>query len=863
MDGRASTAPIARLLLAGCLALTCWIALRVWTPDEHNLTATGEGDYPAFSNFDAAPPGQPLIDWSLFRFPTLEVTLDDAGGDPPASGGNLLSLLEPQPTLMPANVDSFAPELKLDLVARSTRSTNLSMDELDRLAAITTGVDAWFSDNGLYHPWSILGMNTGRAWVAVGRWWASHVPSDFGAATGDFLIASQQRIGTFVYHRIRATPLQFVGPRLSVEPDDRLAMASPIAQQPTLADDFDAITFAEPTMLLAQIERLAECPWSATWAKAADREIRRLCLGSARDPLELKETLEHLSRLTREARELSAECNQEPLRMQLMQAHYGLARRLNRWQLAADLHWRPTNLWAHQSDRDTVLARQRFALRGPIVGMNPGTESEEALDAERRSFLADAVDVAQLTADLERLESTGSPHAARLISAGQRQLGASTDDRHRQIASEIEEHYRNANFRVAVSGELLNRWLPEQPPVTQGVRDRITGSPVRGQSRTETDLFIRLVPDPFIWRVGLEAKGEVAALTTSGEGSVTVRSQGATSFEARKLLLVRADGVQAWPAIAKADVSQRLLGISSSYDQVPLMGNYIRSQATEEYHRRREQARREVEAKVSHRARAALDEQTEAWIAGIEQQIRTRALQRAEELDLEVTPIELRTTDSRLIARLRLASVDQLAAYTPRPQAPADSLFSVQLHETALNNAMQGLRLGARRLTSVELADLLAEKLNFITSEIPETARRTTFQFADDAVQLRFEEGRLHVTLAIREMLHDRSAVRDFKVHAYYRPEVEGISAKLVRDGSLQMEGRLRHSDRARLHAVFGKALAENSTLELVRLPDDADTAQRLAGLMVTQLVIDDGWLGLSIGPEAEDRTAVRTRYVR
>jgi hypothetical protein len=190
-------------------------------------------------------------------------------------------------------------------------------------------------------------------------------------------------------------------------------------------------------------------------------------------------------------------------------------------------------------------------------------------------------------------------------------------------------------------------------------------------------------------------------------------------------------------------------------------------------------------------------------------------------------------------------------------------LLSVQLHETAINNALRGLNLANQRYTAAELATLLAEKLELPAAELPPSAQRTVFHFGDAGAQARLVEGRLHITLAVREMVHDRSVARNFIVHAYYRPEIDGLSAKLVRDGSLQMEGRLRNGDRARLHAAFGKVFDEDRPLELFRLPAEADEAQRLAGLMVTQLVIDDGWLGLSIGPEAADRTAVRTRFVR
>lgn len=862
MDGRASTAPLGRVVLVGFLSLACWVALRVWTADRHAVP--NEMD-PEIAEVVAVPPGQPLIDWKLFRFPTLELSSDDVNAKPHLNGESLLSLLKPnQPEPIGDGFSFYTPELELDRMTAPAPSDSLSDAELERMSAVARGVDKWFPDDGLYHPWAILGMNTCRGWTIIGRAW-----TDFWASppTGELLVDTGVRVGGFLSKSIRLAPQQLVGPRISVDPDDRLAMATPREPQPTLVNGVDATTFAEPTTLLAQIERLAERPWSAPWAVAVDHDIRRLCSGSVRDATDLASTLDHLELLSRQARELAAECDQEPLRMELMQAHYGLARRLNRWQLTADLHNRPTSLWARHKTQEinmgSILARQRFASRGPIVGFDSGVGANGALDVESGSSVARLVNVAQLSADLEALESTGNARAAQSVVAGQRQLHVSTDERHRQLASEIEEHYRNANFRIAVSAELLNRWLPAQTPVTQPVRDRIVGTPVRGQSRTETELTVRLVPDPFLWRVGLEARGDVAATTTSGERSVAVRSQGSTSFEARKLLLVRADGVQAWPAVAKADAEQRLLGISSSYDQVPLVGSFVRSQANEEYHRRREQARREVETKVAARARAALDEQSEAWIEDIEQQFRDRALRQAEELELDVTPIELRTTDTRVIARLRLANENQLAAYTPRPQAPLDSLLSVQLHDTALNNALQGLKLGGRRLTGVELIEVLANKLGIASGDLPEAARRTTFEFDEDAVHVRLTEGRLHVTIVVREMIHDRVSVRDFKVHAHFRPRIEGISATLVRDGSLEMEGRLRHADRARLHAVFGKALAEDRTFDLVRLPSDADTAQRLAGLMITQLVIDDGWLGLSVGPATAERTAVRTRYLR
>jgi hypothetical protein len=59
------------------------------------------------------------------------------------------------------------------------------------------------------------------------------------------------------------------------------------------------------------------------------------------------------------------------------------------------------------------------------------------------------------------------------------------------------------------------------------------------------------------------------------------------------------------------------------------------------------------------------------------------------------------------------------------------------------------------------------------------------------------------------------------------------------------------------LHTVFGKLLPKDDEVDMLALKLGDD--ERLAGLMVTQLVIDDGWLALAIGPRTQQRVAWRT----
>ena len=244
-------------------------------------------------------------------------------------------------------------------------------------------------------------------------------------------------------------------------------------------------------------------------------------------------------------------------------------------------------------------------------------------------------------------------------------------------------------------------------------------------------------------------------------------------------------------------------------------------------------------------------------------QMREQVMGPLETAGVDLTAIELSTTEQRVIARLRVAGAEQLGGHTPRPRAPADSLASIQVHESALTNAAVSLELDGKRLTAPELQALIREKLsrsNGPTETLVE--KSTVFEFADkDAVRFRVADQQLELILSMREVNYERSPVRNFRVHAFYAPVLKGMEAEFVRVGALGIEGRIGTGERARMHGVFGKVLSEDRKLPIVRLNDPSD--KRLAGLMITQLVMEDGWIGLAIGPGSTERTAELTRMLR
>ena len=79
---------------------------------------------------------------------------------------------------------------------------------------------------------------------------------------------------------------------------------------------------------------------------------------------------------------------------------------------------------------------------------------------------------------------------------------------------------------------------------------------------------------------------------------------------------------------------------------------------------------------------------------------------------LDPTVLSAKTTERRFEMRIRLAGPDQLGGHTPRPQAPSDSLASVQIHESLLNNMLERLELNGQTFDLAGLNRRLSERMH-------------------------------------------------------------------------------------------------------------------------------------------------------
>ncbi len=475
------------------------------------------------------------------------------------------------------------------------------------------------------------------------------------------------------------------------------------------------------------------------------------------------------------------------------------------------------------------------------------------LQIQLHPWAVESLDLQTLLDNLERQEGSELSADAQRLSEDCRQLAWSSDSAARQLGARIDEHYRNANIRIAVAGTFLNRLVPQPPPHVAPFRDTIVGADVTGRSTTPLRLEVVLVPDRNRLRLGLEAHGRVISNTAASSGPAVFYSTGESQFVVRKLFLCDARRLNIFPAQAEVEATRSdLTGLETDFDGVPLVGSMVRNIARSQHEDLQDQARWETEEKVAQRARSQLDAEIAKAIDQMKTRLNTQVWEALARLDLELQPLALSTTEDRAVLRLRLAGNEQLGAYTPRPRAPSDSLMSLQVHESALNNALEKLQLeGADLHASPNCSPHFRQKFNRtdnadVDADLPEDVV-VTFASTD----ARCLAGALPRWSGAGCELHSMNCAKgdtagnDFAVVTHYRPDSSTLDIHFVRDGTIYLEGEsLRGKAQFTLRTIFSKVLSAQRGWGLLSPEITADP--RLEDVTISQFTVDQGWIGLA-----------------
>jgi hypothetical protein len=426
------------------------------------------------------------------------------------------------------------------------------------------------------------------------------------------------------------------------------------------------------------------------------------------------------------------------------------------------------------------------------------------------------------------------------------------------LGAAIDTHYRNANMRFAVSEDFIQRFLPEATFQNRPVRETILGARTMGDSQVNTQLSVALQPDPEKWNLKLGLTGVVESQTRSSRGPATFFNASSATVDTARHIVIDEKGLSVLSQEANVSSNDALRGFRTDFDALPILGDIVRYIAREQFDQKRGIAQRIVRRKIARETDKEFDRQLATGITNAESQVEARILNPLGQLDLNPMVVDMKTTESRLVARYRVAGSSQLAAHTPRPLAPSDALLSFQLHESVINNTIDQIGLGDRYWSLQELCDKLAVSFKQNPWKVPdEVPADVKVRFAESRpITIEFDDDRMQLTLRIRDIQHSADIrLNRFVIKVGYKFVPNGLGVELVQDGVVSVDGyRMSAGKRLPLRGIFCRVFATRQVVPLIQPELTSDP--RTAGIAISQIVLKDGWLGLAVSAENSPHVA-------
>ena len=175
----------------------------------------------------------------------------------------------------------------------------------------------------------------------------------------------------------------------------------------------------------------------------------------------------------------------------------------------------------------------------------------------------------------------------------------------------------------------------------------------------------------------------------------------------------------------------------------------------------------------------------------------------------------------------------------------------MQVHQSAINNTLSALELAGNEFTIPQLLDHLRSTFNLLDFKTPEhIPEGVTVRFASrDPIRVLFKRGEVKIALKLSKVAAaNGSKWTNFYVLTTYRPKATRLEAMLVRDDLISIAGpRIGFGERVALQAIFNKVFSQEKPIVLV--PQKFTQQRGFENARLNQLIVNDGWLGLAVGP--------------
>ncbi|WP_145167698.1 hypothetical protein [Rubripirellula lacrimiformis] len=453
-------------------------------------------------------------------------------------------------------------------------------------------------------------------------------------------------------------------------------------------------------------------------------------------------------------------------------------------------------------DSAVAAAREAIDMRYRLVGTTPGLELtvlrnlrsdlEQLIEAVRLRDPDRAKDLVakQMTAIAEKIrEMDDSPSADDVSTLGAviglLKSSGQADD----VVQSVRNRFGRPNMAVLVGESTVQSLVNRAVDQTRPVRDCILGTRIVGNASLNGFVTADLVPALGEFQIQVALTGCVSSINTGYNGPVVLRTSGVGSVYVSRVLHIRESGVAADPAMVQASLRTNIDAIEH---RMRLVRRIARKKAAEQ----KPGADRIAVEKLRTQVGAQFVKETDQASAITAPDVLAKVRPILKRLSLDEPTRTLGSTDQELFIDSTLRRSDQLASVVSRPFISNAFDAAVQIHESAIDNAVMPM-LAGRTLREGELAGFVE---NTGLKIDPKPVAATEDESAEDDDEEPFE-----ITFArLRPVIFE---ARDQTLRV-------GVRGTRFAQGSRELKRTME------ITAVYEPARTEDGTMLLLRKDD-------------------------------------------
>lgn len=420
-----------------------------------------------------------------------------------------------------------------------------------------------------------------------------------------------------------------------------------------------------------------------------------------------------------------------------------------------------------------------------------------------------------------------------------------------QLRAVVNEHYFNHNVHFTVSEELLSRLISDYRSESGCIADCIMGAWVTGSQTTNVDVRADIRPSATTARFDLNVNGNTQSNTKAQKSPATVWTSGNHYFWMNRSVYFDGRYVSATPANFNVDTNSRTVGLATKYDGIPIVRRIVRRMASQKIAESKPQA----DAMTAERLR---DEALPKFLSETDQQFATgndtlnKMLSSLDRRGVALDSTSARSSNTHIAVSTRTVGASRLGGSIQPPAALMARGAAAQIHESALNNAIDALGFQGRdipekdfvRELEVALSDLFQREIKLTNGEPAAVVEAeadeppTIFLFSkSDPIRVRFDNGQIILSLRTGIRQEGKEEIPEETVTIPISMTLE--NGKIILDpGNIAVTGRPTRS--VQIKRVLAKRIVRKELSPTVDLQAAGD---KTLPVTVTHIHLADGWL--------------------